>query len=373
MIASGSDDLRRLLLSARAHARAAVSSAKAPLPNVSTSFATALLSEARAGKQHLEHKMASLPVISSTALPSSLSRRGKTKDTRKKKTTAATEHSSDCPICLQPMLDSAKTSCGHSFCFMCLFHPDVTACPMCRAPVSVEAGDFELDHWADLCAKIFHEREVQDRRAAIARFTAKFGSASDILSACKAAMAAQTPPGRDSDGRLLAEVQFRITVARQHSTKSMDDVVAAQQMTFSNGFMRRRAPSIVVISDGERMPPSFVQMSPRVRNGASGVIVPRRDKSPRAHTALPYTVEIDADADEGISMPAAQPPKPQAETDDDGDPFGTPRLLRQGVLAPRLANQSLPRLPSADTRLNQEMRILIKHQSVAAATRRRQL
>jgi hypothetical protein len=278
----------------------------------------------------------------------------------------------DCPICLMPTLDTVKTQCGHSFCFMCLFHPAVACCPICRAAVSVERNDFELDTWADLCATIFHGDDIKRRRSLATRFSAKFGPPVAIVAACRAAIKA-APTTRRADGRLAAEVDFREAVAQGHTSKSIDGSVAAQEMTFVNGFMRRRAPSIVVLAARSTTDDDDLQqVSPRARNGSCGVVVRRHpwELSPRAQTTTPFMIDLDADGCE-LAMDAAILRGGQPDGDDNEDPFATPRLRQQGVLHARPSvNVALPRLPSADTRLNQEMRMIIKRQSIAACARR---
>ncbi|VUZ53028.1 unnamed protein product [Hymenolepis diminuta] len=47
--------------------------------------------------------------------------------------------SSDCPICLQPLLQPVEIPCGHIFCYLCLkgsaFHR--RKCPLCRGGITM--------------------------------------------------------------------------------------------------------------------------------------------------------------------------------------------------------------------------------------------
>uniref|UniRef100_A0A5K3FRR6 E3 ubiquitin-protein ligase n=1 Tax=Mesocestoides corti TaxID=53468 RepID=A0A5K3FRR6_MESCO len=52
-------------------------------------------------------------------------------------------NASDCPICLQPLLQPVEISCGHIFCYLCIkgsaFHR--RQCPLCRGAISMNFFD----------------------------------------------------------------------------------------------------------------------------------------------------------------------------------------------------------------------------------------
>ena len=374
-----SDHLRQLLLSTRAQtrdaviqksvdcARRAVVGTRPPLHvNQSSASFSGSSRVAVAFPQVSHHRQVELITDASA-----VTRKKKPLSTKRSNIIPSKSNDDCCPICLQAILDTARTRCGHAFCFLCLFHADVASCPMCRTPISVERGDYDLDAFADLCVKIRFPSELQRRRDATRRFTEKFGSPKEILANCASHIAAN-PDARLPDDRLVSEVKFRSRVTAMSESKSQDHCVAAQQMTFFGGFMRRRAPSIVIVSSGEspralEQDRSMFGTSPRFRNGISGMVVRSSMSSSRYQHDGPYTVDLD---DDQTGRHGSTPRRGGASDED--DMFSSPRLAKLGLLKQqpiRDSSSKLPRLQSADTRLNQEMRLLIKRQSMAASAK----
>lgn len=52
-------------------------------------------------------------------------------------------NSSDCPICLQPLLQPVKIPCGHVFCYLCIkgSASHRRRCPLCRGALSMNFFD----------------------------------------------------------------------------------------------------------------------------------------------------------------------------------------------------------------------------------------
>ena len=211
-------------------------------------------------------------------------RRDKRAVVEKKTAGRLSEADFDCPICLQPLCQPATTRCGHTFCFYCVF-PHCTSCPLCRAalsfghfshskdlvvaldgpdpnsgmdardvPLSICDSDFVIDTYKTQQLRIHLHPAVLKQREA--ETLATHG------------MCASAP-----------EEQVRLAIQRSESM-SHSEVVASfhnsatarcaiplqQQLKFCGGYMRRRAPSLVVASSTSNV--QIVELDDESENGS---------------------------------------------------------------------------------------------------------
>lgn len=303
-------------------------------------------------------------------------------------------------------------------------HDGILVCPLCRKNISIAAGDFTRDTFSELCVKIYgnhnvFERRVNDMyqsrlRALLPKTSGEGMSVTDkhqrlweladqitldVEHAVGCRVPAEASRNEIASGVACAE---EISARKQWVSKARLqtlDTSAQSEMVFISGYMRRRAPSLVVVHNdvdegeisGQRVQPAREEQTNRSSSSTLAAAASatsdwramirsrceRLQPRPQQDTVsalLPIVVPLDDHMEEfqclGIVTDDAQ--------DDDAVSAATYNQLEELVQQPAVRRSSRvtlaiapiqrTRLMSADTRLQAELRDLVKRTSVEVVT-----